>query len=694
VVVRSPRLAVTGGGDDGVAVLLTGALVQILRAWHIPVVLFTDGLGGHSDAPWSAVHLEPFAALEELADGPLEPARNAWAMSNGGDVTLITGPAEAVRRLAERMRTPVVAALPADAEGWRPEGPVAGFVSIGGPARERDALRALGLADYGSLPARDGLTVALAEPDDPIADLSERAADGIEELGAGLDLLGLLRLGNTAPVLVPPGGAWTAPAGRRPRGRPRMPVALTVQGTHSSVGKSFLVTALARYFSDRGLRVAPFKGQNMSNNARVVRGGEIGVAQYLQALAARIVPDVRMNPVLLKPQSEGSHVVLMGRPEPALTALPWRLRKPAMWPAVREALHELMADYDLVLIEGAGSPAEPYMYHNDIVNMRVAREAGAPAVIVSDAGQGGAIAQTYGTWRLLPDEDRSRVRGFLFNKFYAAGYVDLFLPGCAQLEHLTGVPSLGVLPVLDHALPEEDLHSLGAGSGEGDRRVAIVVYPRISNFDEFAPLTRLPGVRVVWARGAADLSNADLVILPGSRHVAADLEWMREAGVDVAVREHAASGRPLLGVCGGLQMLGDRLEDPEGVEGAGPGLGLLPLVTVYRRDKVQVHTSGTFSGLGECWAGLNGLPVSGYEIRHGSTSPTGPVDEVLPNALGFARENVLAISVHGMFESSAVMRALFAAGVDAGELLESTFDRLSAALCEHLDMVRFERLLT
>jgi adenosylcobyric acid synthase len=440
--------------------------------------------------------------------------------------------------------------------------------------------------------------------------------------------------------------------------------------------------------------VAPFKGQNMSNNARIVDGGEIGVAQYVQALAARVRPDVRMNPVLLKPQAQGSALILSGKPDPELTALPWRLRKPLLWPAVRDALADLRAEHDLVIVEGAGSPSDSYLYHNDIVNMRVAREAQATTVLVTDAGRGGAVAHCYGSWLLLPPAERALVRGWIFNLFYRTGNVALLQPGIDHLQRLTGVPSLGTLPELDHRLPDEDLHSGAAADSGTGRVVAVVRYPQISNFDEFTALDGLAGVRLTWARDAAAVRGADVVVLPGSRHVAADLAWMRQRGIDAAVTEAAAAGRPVLGICGGLQMLGEELTDPDGVEEAAVGLGLLPLRTTMRSAKVQARTSTAFAGeLPGVWAPLAGLPVSGYEIRHGRSERTGPVAEILPDGRGFAAGNILAAYLHGMLENPEVVGAIFGVAVDYWAELERSFDAVADAARQHLDLAALTAML-
>ncbi|RYY89445.1 MAG: cobyric acid synthase, partial [Comamonadaceae bacterium] len=373
-----------------------------------------------------------------------------------------------------------------------------------------------------------------------------------------------------------------------------------VLGTTSGAGKSWLATALCRWYARQGLRVAPFKAQNMSNNARVVAGGEIGSAQYFQALAAGAVPEVRMNPLLLKPERDDhSQVVFFGQVDAGLTAQAWRDRSASVWPHIAQALDALRAENDVVVIEGAGSPAEINLADSDIVNMRVARHADAACLLVTDIDRGGAFAHLYGTWALLPEDERRLLRGFVLNKF--RGDARLLAPAPAMLEARTGVPTLAVLPMWwQHGLPEEDgwfQPAAPRGHGSPQRTVAVLAPPRISNLDEFQPLARLPGVRLVWARAADDLAGADWVVLPGSKHTSSDLAWLRTQGLDRAIAAHAAAGGMVLGVCGGLQMLGEALIDPHGIDGNAPGLGLLPLVTQFAPDKTVRRTQARFGAL-------------------------------------------------------------------------------------------------
>ncbi|MCZ2495225.1 cobyric acid synthase [Xylophilus sp. Kf1] len=469
---------------------------------------------------------------------------------------------------------------------------------------------------------------------------------------------------------------------------------MMVLGTTSGAGKSWLTTALCRHYADRGLKVAPFKAQNMSNNARVVEGGEIGAAQYFQALAARALPDVRMNPVLLKPERDtASQVVLMGRVDTGLTRLPWRERSALVWPHVASALDALRAENDLVVIEGAGSPAEINLSASDIVNMRVARHGQARCLLVTDIDRGGAFAHLYGTWALLPEADRALLHGFVLNKF--RGDAALLAPGPRLLQDLTGVPTVATLPMWwRHGLPEEDgvfddrpSGGSAASTGAVGRTVAVVAYPRISNLDEYQPLKNIDGVRLVWARSPADLAGADWVVLPGSKHTSGDLAWLRAQGLDAAVAAHAARGGLVLGICGGLQMLGEALVDTHGIDGNAPGLGLLPLVTRFEPDKTVRHTRTRFDAVRGAWAALSGVAWAGYEIHQGQTLPRADLAAplaVLPHGLGWQNDagNVIGLYLHGLFEDPAVLAALFGA---AARTLDSVFDGLAAHAGRHFD---------
>src|SRR5439155_8773244 len=301
---------------------------------------------------------------------------------------------------------------------------------------------------------------------------------------------------------------------------------LMVQGCSSWAGKSLLSTALARSFARRGVRVAPFKAMNMANNARVVTGGEIATAQYLQALAAGVVPDVRMSPVLVKPEGDmRSQVVVMGKVDRELSRTPWRGRAASLWPTIESAFRSLESEFELVIAEGAGSPAEFNLWDVDVANMRVAELARAVVLLVADIDRGGAFAHLYGTWSLLPEQQRSLIRGFVLNKF--RGDPRLLDPAPAELEQMTGVPVIGLIPCLHHALPDEDgAAPIATAPPEGSSTVAVIRYPTASNLDEFKPLEA--AVRLRWAWDPSDLQGAGLVVLPGSKHVASDLAWLRK----------------------------------------------------------------------------------------------------------------------------------------------------------------------
>ncbi len=460
-----------------------------------------------------------------------------------------------------------------------------------------------------------------------------------------------------------------------------------VLGTTSGAGKSWLSTALCRWYARQGLRVAPFKAQNMSNNARVVEGGEIGSAQYFQALAARAVPEVRMNPLLLKPERDtASQVVLLGQVDEALSRMPWRGRSASVWPQVAQAFDELRAQHDVIVLEGAGSPAEINLHASDIVNMRMARHAGARCLLVTDIDRGGAFAHLYGTWALLPEDERALLSGFVLNKF--RGDAALLEPAPQQLQALTGVPTVATLPMWwHHGLPEEDglYHAAPEASGGVTRRVAVVAYPRISNLDEFQPLQKVPGLRLRWARTPAELDGVDWIILPGSKHTSGDLAWLRAQGLDRAIAAHAAAGGAVLGICGGLQMLGEALIDPHGIDGNAPGLGLLPLVTVFERDKTVRHRRAGFEALAGPWSALSGTEVQGYEIHHGRTEAHPQMEgarAAMPEGLAWqnARGNVLGLYLHGLFEDPAALQALFGAAVPT---LDSTFEALADFVDTH-----------
>jgi adenosylcobyric acid synthase len=454
-----------------------------------------------------------------------------------------------------------------------------------------------------------------------------------------------------------------------------------VLGCTSTAGKSLLTTALCRWFARRGVDVVPFKAQNMSNNARVVDGGEIGVAQWLQAGAAGVEPTVDMNPVLLKPEADTrSQVVVHGEARPDLTVMPWRDRGPHLWPAMVESFERLAARHDLVIIEGAGSPAEINL--PDLVNNRMLDHADAPALLVVDIDRGGAFAHLYGTWALTPAATQRRLAGFVLNKF--RGDASLLAPGPSTIVERTGMADMGVLPMLTHELPDEEGGSVRVDAPPGAPTVAVVRYPYASNLDE---LHLVPHVaRMRWATVPADLDGADLLLLPGSKHVAADRRWLAERGLDAAVRVRAGEGGRVLGVCGGAMLLGEAITDPGGVEGAADGLGLLAMRTEMAPTKLTRRTTVTFPSLPAPWARLGGVRAPGYEIRNGRVD--GGACEVAPNL--WVHGPVMATTVHGLLEDPDVLLGLF--GSRPRPVLEETFEALADAVDAHLDVEALVRL--
>ena len=472
---------------------------------------------------------------------------------------------------------------------------------------------------------------------------------------------------------------------------------LLVAGTTSDAGKSVVTTGLCRALSRRGLEVAPYKAQNMSNNSMVTAdGAEIGRAQWLQAVAARAEPEAAMNPVLLKPGSDRrSHVVVMGRPAGRLEASEFAGGRTALARAAFAAYDDLRSRYDVVVCEGAGSPAEINLRAHDYVNMGLAQHGRIPTVLVGDIDRGGVFAAMHGTRALLDAADQALLAGFVVNKF--RGELSLLRPGLDTLERLTGRPVLGVLPWMrDLLLDSEDslaLHrSQRTSSDVTDRlRVAVVVLPRISNFTDVDALCLEPGLDVAMVDSPRGLAGADVVVLPGTRATIEDLGWLRARGLAEAVVTHVERGGAVLGICGGFQMLGRSVHDPQGVEGAPgagvDGLGLLDVCTEFAPDKVLRLPTGTALG----------VPASGYEIHHGRVT----VGDAEPFLGGARSGSVFGTMWHGSLEGDDLRRAWLAevteaAGIDVFTPGEGSFaaqreaqiDALADAVEEHLDLDR------
>jgi len=486
-----------------------------------------------------------------------------------------------------------------------------------------------------------------------------------------------------------------------------------VLGTASHVGKSVLTTAFCRLLAERGVRVAPFKAQNMALNSFVTRsGGEIGRAQVAQAEAAGTEPLVDMNPVLLKPMGGVSQVVLEGSPVGVMSAREYYAAKADIWPRVTRAYDRLAGAFEVVVLEGAGSPVEINLAEHDLTNLRMARYADASVVLVADIERGGVFAQIVGTWELLPPDDRRRVVGFIINKF--RGDVSLLDPGLDYLRTRTGVPVLGVLPFSPLVQVDQE-DSLGidedgddAGPHGAAAEVAVVRLPHVSNFTDFRPLARFPGVRVRYVSRPGDLADADLIILPGTKATVRDLDWLRQTGLADAIvsRSSEPDGPDVIGVCGGFQMLGTVIDDPDGVESSRPstpGLGLLGVSTRFGPEKSRHRVTGrTLSGSSR---------VVGYEIHMGESVRAPGVapwleltrerdgETVLDGAVDPSRR-VFGTYVHGLFDSldftvRLVARLRSRRGLpptDEAEALThslrlaDSYGPLAALLREHLDL--------
>lgn len=445
---------------------------------------------------------------------------------------------------------------------------------------------------------------------------------------------------------------------------------IMVQGTMSNAGKSVLVAGLCRILTQDGYRVRPFKSQNMALNSAVTADGlELGRAQAMQAEAAGIDPDVRMNPILLKPESDrGSQVIVRGEVRATMQAGEYFAYKRELVDDVRACYDELAAESDVVVIEGAGSPAEINLRQDDFVNMGMAHMVGAPVLLAGDIDPGGVFAQLYGTLGLFDDADRSMVKGLVINKF--RGDPEILRPGVEDLERLTGLPVAGVIPMLKVDLDDEDsLSSRLAvrGQGQGVLDVAVIRLPRLSNFTDFNELDRHPLVGVRYVSEAFELGRPDLVILPGTKSTMADLAFVRERGLDVCIAALAAQGTPVMGVCGGYQMLGSVLRDPDGVEGGGEaaGLSLLPCETTFAGTKSLVAGSGTLSVAerSSAFAAMDGLALMGYEIHMGRTTlaagahADGAVTTADGRVVGCVVGNVLGTYLHGFFDAPGVVEA-------------------------------------
>ena len=479
---------------------------------------------------------------------------------------------------------------------------------------------------------------------------------------------------------------------------------IMIQGTMSNAGKSLLCAGLCRIFRQDGYRVAPFKSQNMALNSFITAdGGEMGRAQVVQAEAAGIAPDVRMNPILLKPTTDvGSQVIVNGAVRGNFSASEYYRHKKENIKEILKAYESLASEYDAIVIEGAGSPAEINLKEQDIVNMGLARLVDAPVLLVGDIDRGGVFAQLYGTVALLEEEERKRIRGLIINKF--RGDRKLLEPGLAQLEKLCGVPVAGVIPYTRVDIDDEDSLTERFSRRRGRKLldIAVIRLPRISNFTDFSPLERYENVSLRYVGEVSELGEPDMILLPGTKSTISDLRWLRQSGLEAAILKAADHEVPVFGICGGSQMLGRSVSDPEGTESAGvsevAGMDLLPVRTIFRDEKVQRQTAGTLGNITGALSSLNGLAYKGYEIHMGRSG------EELPPVT--CRGNVYGTYIHGIFDApgiaDGVIRALcrrrgidFSAvrSFDLQQYKERQYDLLADVVREGLDMDLVYRIL-
>ena len=476
--------------------------------------------------------------------------------------------------------------------------------------------------------------------------------------------------------------------------------AIMFMGTGSDVGKSLIVAGLCRLLANRGLKVAPFKPQNMSNNAAAVTGGEIGRAQALQARAAKVTPTIHMNPVLLKPESErGAQVIVQGQRAATMTARDFFKNRQQFMPAILDSFHKLAADYDIILVEGAGSPAETNLRQGDLANMGFAEAADIPVVLIGDIHRGGVIASLVGTHAVLNTPDNTRIKAFLINKFY--GDSNLFSEGLIDIQTRTNWLSLGVIPHFAKAnrLPAEDAVSLeqGLSSQSGPLKICIFRLPRIANFDDLDPLRLEPGVTLQFIQDEEALpGDCTLAIIPGSKSTMADLAALRANGWDIDIAAHVRRGGKVLGLCGGYQMLGAMIHDPLGLEGPASsveGLKLLNVETTLTADKTVTPTTATHAASGET--------ISAYEIHLGKTTGPDcktPFAHTAAGPEGAVNGNIMGTYLHGCFSADGFRNAfLKSLGHEASDLayealIETTLDELAAHLEQHVDIEKILEL--
>ncbi len=498
-----------------------------------------------------------------------------------------------------------------------------------------------------------------------------------------------------------------------------MAKAIMIQGTMSNAGKSLLAAGLCRIFKQDGYRTAPFKSQNMALNSFITRDGlEMGRAQVMQAEAAGVEPSALMNPILLKPTNDtGSQVIVNGEVLANMSARDYFKYKKELIPDIRKAYGTLSEEFDIIVIEGAGSPAEINLKADDIVNMGMAKMAKAPVLLVGDIDRGGVFAQLVGTIMLLEEEEKNLIKGLIINKF--RGDKTILDPGIRMLEEISKKQVVGVTPYMDIDVEDEDslTERIAADKEVKQIDIAVIRLPRISNFTDFNIFESVDGVSVRYVKQAEQLKNPDMIILPGTKNTMRDLLWMRQSGMEAAVLKAKARGCVIFGVCGGYQMLGTSISDPEGVEEGGfiKGMGLLPMKTVFAGEKTRTRAEGTFRQIDGILGGLSDIRFSGYEIHMGQTEP----EENLPSLIqieeeaegglkpdGAFRDGVYGSYVHGIFDKEEAAKAVIcclakAKGIDMSQVKtmdyaaykEKQYDKMADILRQHLDMKKIYEIL-
>lgn len=499
-----------------------------------------------------------------------------------------------------------------------------------------------------------------------------------------------------------------------------MAKSIMIQGTMSNAGKSLIAAGLCRIFKQDGYRTAPFKSQNMALNSFITEEGlEMGRAQVMQAEAAGIKPSVYMNPILLKPTNDvGSQVIVNGEVVGNMSARDYFAYKKKLIPDILKAYHKLEEEYDIIVIEGAGSPAEINLKADDIVNMGMAKMADAPVLLVGDIDRGGVFAQLIGTVMLLEEEEKARIKGLIINKF--RGDKTILDPGIKMLEEKCAIPVVGVAPYLHIEVEDEDSlterfdHTQEVSMID----IAVIRLPRISNFTDFNPFENIKGVSLRYVQSVVELKNPDMIILPGTKNTMEDLLWMRQNGLEAAILKAASAGKVIYGVCGGYQMLGKSIKDPHHVEAGGEiaGMGLLPMDTIFAAEKTRTRVSGKFQTVRGILSGLSGVSLEGYEIHmgmsklekgeQGLTEICDTNTQSTQKTEGAQKGNIYGSYVHGIFDKGAVasevVRSLAAAkGIEAEEISsvdfqqfkETQYDILADELRKHLDMERIYQIL-